>query len=392
MELQKTETANDPTLPPLEQSTEIPSSHDIGTDLLKAKTANELPLLPSELLIEILSRLPVKPLLRFKCVSKSWYALINSPDFIKLHQSLPLQSNSNVSLIFQKSFSLCILDFHGPHHCHATELHYPENINLLQSGKLVGSCNGLLCFTCKSNDQLALYNPITRAYKTLPQFGNPPPKLDPRIDFAFDCVSNDYKILRFSSSWITLLYSLRTNAWEVIGNPPWAWDYVKFPGISTLSNNSLHWMDCDYKLIRCFNLSTQKYYEMPLPKKVCPDYSPTLAVLRGQLFLVTYYFDIWVLKEYGVEEPWTRLFRCPSVEWNNLYKSMSGLVVRGYSGLSLGCSEDGCKILIAHVKGRKRFIYCDLESLEARKIEIPGVQGCISAILPWVASFATLSD
>ncbi|KAL3586325.1 hypothetical protein D5086_013192 [Populus alba] len=41
--------------------------------------------LPEDVVIEILSRLPVKNLLQFKCVCKSWYATITSPNFISKH-------------------------------------------------------------------------------------------------------------------------------------------------------------------------------------------------------------------------------------------------------------------------------------------------------------------
>nr|GLL42214.1 F-box/kelch-repeat protein At3g23880-like [Ipomoea trifida] len=40
---------------------------------------------------QMLWRLPVKPLMRFQCVSKAWLAMISSPDFVKtlldLHKS-----------------------------------------------------------------------------------------------------------------------------------------------------------------------------------------------------------------------------------------------------------------------------------------------------------------
>lgn len=41
--------------------------------------------LPSEVMINILSKLPVHMVLRTKCVFKSWPNLIKSPEFVKRH-------------------------------------------------------------------------------------------------------------------------------------------------------------------------------------------------------------------------------------------------------------------------------------------------------------------
>lgn len=41
--------------------------------------------IPQDLVVEILKRLPVKSLMRFKSTSKGWLALIKSPNFIKSH-------------------------------------------------------------------------------------------------------------------------------------------------------------------------------------------------------------------------------------------------------------------------------------------------------------------
>nr|CAB3487832.1 unnamed protein product [Digitaria exilis] len=48
---------------------------------------------PDEIVVEILVRLPVKALTRFKSVSKAWYAIISDPFFIRLH--LQQQSAKN---------------------------------------------------------------------------------------------------------------------------------------------------------------------------------------------------------------------------------------------------------------------------------------------------------
>ena len=41
--------------------------------------------LPEDVLMDVFARLPVKSLLQFKCVCKSWYAIIRDPIFITKH-------------------------------------------------------------------------------------------------------------------------------------------------------------------------------------------------------------------------------------------------------------------------------------------------------------------
>jgi hypothetical protein len=44
--------------------------------------------LPEEMVVKILSWLPPKSLIRFKCVSKRWHALIGNPDFLSKTSSI----------------------------------------------------------------------------------------------------------------------------------------------------------------------------------------------------------------------------------------------------------------------------------------------------------------
>lgn len=54
--------------------------------------------LPEDVLMDILSRIPVKSLLQFKSVSKYRYALIRNPNFISLHHSRA-QPNDCISIV-----------------------------------------------------------------------------------------------------------------------------------------------------------------------------------------------------------------------------------------------------------------------------------------------------
>ncbi|KAG8376355.1 hypothetical protein BUALT_Bualt09G0054500 [Buddleja alternifolia] len=70
-----------------------PPQRDAVSELTMGPTA-----LPADLIINILSRLPVKSLGMFKCVSKQWLSLITDPYFISMHRHLCLQ-NPNILLL-----------------------------------------------------------------------------------------------------------------------------------------------------------------------------------------------------------------------------------------------------------------------------------------------------
>jgi hypothetical protein len=58
----------------------------ILTQLVAETTTNSMsPVLPDELIEEILMKVPMRPLIRMKCVCKSWQALISNPRFAIYH-------------------------------------------------------------------------------------------------------------------------------------------------------------------------------------------------------------------------------------------------------------------------------------------------------------------
>ncbi|GAB2221632.1 hypothetical protein Droror1_Dr00012817 [Drosera rotundifolia] len=53
----------------------------------KSKPTQSIPEIPDDVVLEILVRLPLKPLLRFKPVSKSWNQMIKHEDSIDLYHT-----------------------------------------------------------------------------------------------------------------------------------------------------------------------------------------------------------------------------------------------------------------------------------------------------------------
>ncbi|KAL3506370.1 hypothetical protein ACH5RR_031752 [Cinchona calisaya] len=128
------------------------------------------PNFPHELLIEILSSLPVKSLVKFKCVSRTWLSLISSPHFIKTH--LKISSNlggfthhgliltvwppvskmdiktisANPHCLLKNYLNQCSLEsaLGAPSKTEVIDVAYPMK-SPYKSVRIVGLCNGLIC-------------------------------------------------------------------------------------------------------------------------------------------------------------------------------------------------------------------------------------------------------
>ncbi|PHT77201.1 hypothetical protein T459_20723 [Capsicum annuum] len=160
---------------------------------IKATPQNFIGQLKSLLLTEILSRLPVKSLLRFKFVLKSWSSLISSPEFTKYHLSLSANNNKDYTnhsvmwRIAQPEFNLkecpimeeTNLDYHMKN----------SGISCVNEG----SVNGLICLVNEAKE-LFLWNPTLRKYKKLSDFRT---KLKDdahcTYGFGYDDIHDDYK-------------------------------------------------------------------------------------------------------------------------------------------------------------------------------------------------------
>lgn len=293
--------------------------------------ARELPPhLPDELVVlEILPRLPVKSLLRFRCVSKSWLSLISTPHFIRVHLDKSSQNKdySHLSLIAHTSaprfaFKNCsVQSLLQEPVTHAANIDYPVE-KAPSSISIVGSCNGLVCIVVDC-EQIYIWNPSTRKSNKLKDSGFIRKQHCYTIyGFGYDEINDDYNVVAILRALNhvkieTKVYSLKSDKWRRIEDIPGCFPFYSW---GKYVDRKLHWPGYSGKQDRAvvsFDLAQAKYGELKLPTNGEGASFPVLGVL-GRCLSVTYEYqrsntvDLWVMKEYGVMESWTKILTFPS--------------------------------------------------------------------------------
>jgi F-box interacting protein len=290
---------------------------------------------PLVILMDIFARLPVKTLLQFMCVCKSWYAIIKDPIFITNHVKHQSALSNNGYLAVTRRVGTfggtCFISLRS------YETNFGEILKInIPSPKeyrkapfrIVDSCNGVLCLTV-TKDTNFLFNPATSEFKELPKPDYPTEDII-GLGFGHDLESNDYKLVRFSFSEKlgddfysgVDVYSLSSNSWRrkdkrVLGS------VTRDSFSKGLINGNLHWRGAigfaesgEKRLIReiiisfCIRNEVCKHIKLPEIEIEEDDWYPfvrkeSLAIVIGSGRIPT--FTIWVMKEYGVQETWTKL-------------------------------------------------------------------------------------
>ncbi|XP_059282526.1 F-box/kelch-repeat protein At3g23880-like [Lycium ferocissimum] len=302
-----------------------------------------IPILPPELITEILLRLPVKSLLKFRAVSKSWLSLISSPEFIKNHLSVSANNKDythhRVIWSFRQGFlnlKDCTLNsFFSESVTEVFDLNYRMTSDglydqLPQFETIVGSVNGLICLADEKNN-VFLWNPSNRKYKKLP---TPRPALRFEMwrmnGFGYDELHDDYKLVgtfrrcgRFNRGRLKL-YSLKSDSWRSVD--PWAnvadrRSREQLDVSGKFVKGKLYWPTATvdglyvfYKEwnITSFDLANEKWGKVEHPCYEEGDIDLLLEVLGSDLSVFCNnhgkHISIWIMKEYGVKESWTKMF------------------------------------------------------------------------------------
>ncbi|XP_019159372.1 PREDICTED: putative F-box protein At3g52320 [Ipomoea nil] len=175
-----------------------------------------LPILPEEIIVLILSKLPAKSLVRFKCVSKFVCSLIVDHSFADLHRNWSLTLPSRIRILISLPTAMghpC-----GGYHLYFTINYSEENQGMFYPNRLrymnedpklykkfyiSSSVNGLICFCPYSllKDSIVIHNLSTRQYISLPRSCRRVSRSESiRMQafglLGFDSISKRYKVLK----------------------------------------------------------------------------------------------------------------------------------------------------------------------------------------------------
>ncbi|XP_074311518.1 F-box protein At3g08750-like isoform X2 [Silene latifolia] len=288
--------------------------------------------LPENLLIEILSWLPVKDVLQYKSVCKSWYAIISSPQFISKH----LKNNR----VYDEN---CLLAQYYVSHAELQlfELLVDEGLRVLghevlygmpmYGSYVCGPCDGLYYLYEYDFSGRALWNPAINELKTLPPIIEKP---DPPANttyaksevygFGVDPKTGDYKVVVIKGYWSTndedvsyplsvLVYSLKTNTWKYCGDLAREYNlennkcYVFVKGCCFWTE-SYSQDDENSEAIISFDMATDSFQEIHVPDYQQPA-SKCLGMFDDSLAFFSVHddeknLDVWTLNQ-GI---WTKKF------------------------------------------------------------------------------------
>ncbi|XP_058185971.1 F-box protein CPR1-like [Rhododendron vialii] len=284
----------------------------------------ESPNLPYEIIFNILSRLSVKLLCRFKSVSNPWLSLITNPHFVKAHlnQSTKDNDTSTQKLILtsRTSPSVYSLDHKAPAPGQTlAELEMPSQ----SRAEILGSYNGIVLL--RLGAELCLSNPTIRMYKKF----SPPDYPDGIVIYGlgYNLVVDDFVVVRairplVDAPYVVHVFSSKPGSWKRIGDFGYE---IYHDGPGATLNGAPHWVvsrgtDSSFlasEVIVWFDAFEEKFREVPRPTDEGHDRLIELRVLGGWLCVVQKdqqyesLAHVWVMTEYRVKESWTKQLSVP---------------------------------------------------------------------------------
>ncbi|CAL5209727.1 unnamed protein product [Lathyrus oleraceus] len=276
-----------------------------------------LPVLPEELIGEILPRLPVRSLLQFKCVCQSWKTLISSSQFAKNHLRISTSepTMTNQQLVFSDIKRLISYPLNSLFENPSTPVkpvtfgYTDEKID----GTIIGSCNGLLCLHDRFPSRVRLFNPSLRLITKISSVPVSQNWFFMQCGFGYDQVNDKYKVLlvvrckKHHHQILTKIYTFgQDDSWKTIPNCP----YEILMRIGKFVSGTLNWIVSNQDKVVSFDLEKETYMELLLPHSNNNDWPYRVMSVLSDCLCVSDWENcgwvLWMMKEYGVVESWTK--------------------------------------------------------------------------------------
>ncbi|KAL3628740.1 hypothetical protein CASFOL_027786 [Castilleja foliolosa] len=233
-----------------------------------------------DLMLCVLARLPVKSIIRFKSVCKSWDHLLSTQEFVKKQFKLSKESKKQSFLVHRvnrnRSNIISVFNFESDEK-KAKILDYPFDYTPVGVGvgvgigigvSIVGCCNGLVCI--KRGQEFVLWNPAMNLSKTVSNLKNRRDFEIVSLGFGYDAEVDDFKVVRigFLEKMIRLrmrvslveVYSVNSDSWTTI-DPGFQISKLWFDWIdeSATVNGNPYWVGkvdvIKKEVLICFDMS-----------------------------------------------------------------------------------------------------------------------------------------
>ncbi|KAI3927261.1 hypothetical protein MKW92_048490 [Papaver armeniacum] len=360
--------------------------------------------IPWDILLDILIRLPLKSIVRFRCVNQSWYSKLKCPKFLKARIDYAVEMgkfnlmihhhNDMYTFNYNSSLSTCEESNH---------IEYPVESAMFGIGVL-GCCNGLVLLKHVNKFNfyvLILWNPTTNECKRIPS-----PLIEPKrvrrqryveYGFGYDEQIEDFKVVHLREAlhdgWCEVqVYTLKENSWRRIDSVEI--DGLYYPKMSDMGrwpvNGGFHWIVqversdfLDGFFLLRFEFETEEFNAVPLLPDFDVDARINLCVLRGSLCCFccnTEVIRVRELKDSEEEESWTKLFTIEVRKHFGAVASFMPLHFLNNGKIVLGLQlSDGC----LHI------VLCDPKHVTFETIKVHDA-GCPESTSVYVESLFSL--
>lgn len=237
-----------------------------------------------DLVKEILLRLPAKSLLKFKCVSREWLALISDPGFRNSHACLQKTLKPTPNALLLNGYTTAPDEFQlvplqdDPLSINASFFDFLGVPGL----KVQDSCNGLLICSSSTSDGFFVCNPTTQEFRNL-SFPHEDWVFDMNLNLAFDPMkSHHYEVIYIyaqeDANYYLDVFSSETDSWLGL--------HLELPYLAfdegAFCHGAMHWYSYDHKTLWCFEVDGKILKEMPMPAMFSDDDSDESVIYFGE--------------------------------------------------------------------------------------------------------------